>query len=203
MQYLLASHNRGKCREYAQLLSSCGGEVLLPQDIGITLEPEENGSSFEENSFIKAESYFRATGMASIADDSGLVVDALNGAPGIYSARFGAPECRTDEDRWRKLLSDLENVPDPERTARFVCAITCILPDKTVLSAYGVCEGRILFSPRGEDGFGYDPIFLVPELGKSFAELEPSVKNQISHRARAFQEFYNKLLAYQEEHNAL
>ena len=202
MQFILASHNRGKLREYAQLLASVGGEILLPEDLDISLEPEETGQSFEENSRIKAEAFFRASGMAAIADDSGLIVDALNGGPGIYSARYGAPDCKTDTDRCEKLLSELKDVPESERTARFACAITCILPDGTVLPAYGVCEGRILFSPRGDDGFGYDPVFLVPEMGKSFAELDPSVKNQISHRAHAFEDFYRKLLAYQEEHNA-
>ena len=202
MKFVLASHNRGKLREMQQLLAPLGAEVVLPADLGIIGEAEETGRSFAENSMIKARAVFDACGLATIADDSGLMVDALDGAPGVYSARFGAPACKTDADRNALLLRKLELVPDPERGAQFVCAVTCILPDGTVLTAQGICRGEILRANRGDNGFGYDPLFYVPQEGLSFAELPAERKNQISHRARAFAELKEKLIKYEEERHA-
>lgn len=199
MEFVLASHNRGKLREMQQLLAPLGATVKLPEDLGIDLEPEETGETFRENSRIKAEAYFAVCGGAAvIADDSGLMVDALGGAPGVRSARYGAPECRTDADRNAHLLEALRDVPEGERGAQFVCAATCILPDGTVLTAEGVCRGTILTALQGEGGFGYDPLFYVPQLGRSYAELLPEEKNRISHRARAFAELKARLEAFQE-----
>lgn len=178
MQFVLASHNQKKRKEMAEILGELGIEVVsLPENAP---EPEETGATFEENAMIKAKSAAQYTGLPAIADDSGLCVDALDGAPGIYSARY----CEgTDSDRNTFLV---ENMRDKDnRTCRFVCAIACILPDGQQLTVRGECEGELLRESRGAGGFGYDPLFFVPAYGCTFGELPGEVKNQISHRGRA------------------
>ncbi len=158
----------------------------------------ETGSSFAENAAAKAEEVARLTQLPALADDSGLEVAALAGRPGIYSARYAldrtAPKAPTDEDNWRKLLEELRDVPEDKRQARFVCEIALALPDGRLLTARGECAGLIATAPRGTEGFGYDPVFYVPEYGATMAELGPLVKNQISHRARALAAFKQILL---------
>ena len=202
MTFVLASKNRGKLREMQALLQSLGEEAMLQADAGVDLEVEETGETFEENSLLKAQAVFDATGLPAIADDSGLMVDALDGAPGVHSARFGGAACPDDAARNRLLLEKLQKVPEAARGARFVSVITCLLPDGTKLVARGECPGTILFAPRGEGGFGYDPLFYLPEEGQTFAELSSERKNQISHRALAMQEFGRLLRNYKEHQHA-
>ena len=184
---LIATHNQGKVREYRALLSDLPLDVTYLDAEGITFEAEETGATFADNAIEKARAYAAATGLLTWADDSGLDVDALNGAPGVLSARYGAPKARTDEDRYRLLLAKLAGVPEAARTARFHCVVALVWPDGQVHTVDGVCEGRIAFEPRGSHGFGYDPIFLVAEAGhtQTMAELDPGQKNNISHRGRA------------------
>lgn len=183
MKVVVASNNAHKVEELNAILSQLGMEVVSMREAGINAEPEENGTTFEENSYIKAKAALDAGAQAAIADDSGLSVDALDGAPGIYSARFGGESCRTDRDRLNYLLCQMEGRED--RTAKFVSVITLLTPDGGKLVARGECPGVLLTAPRGENGFGYDPIFYLPEMGKTFAELPASEKNRVSHRARA------------------
>ena len=185
MKLLIATHNRGKLREYAALLADLPVTLVSPQEIGLgKREGIETGSTYEENARRKALAYAQASGLPTLADDSGLEVDALDGAPGPYSARYAPGE---DRARITALLQALEGVPEPERTARFRCVIALATPDGTVQTAEGTCEGRILTAPRGEGGFGYDPIFYLPDQGCTMAELPMEEKNRISHRARALQ----------------
>jgi len=183
MKLVLASRNPGKVKELRTILAAQGIEVLSEAEAGAELEVEETGTTFEENSRLKAQAVLAACGVAAAGDDSGLVVDALGGAPGVYSARYGGK--KTDAERTALLLENLRGVPEEKRTARFVCVVTCCFPDGRVVTARGTCEGRIALAPRGSDGFGYDPVFLVPELGRTFAELTEEEKNAISHRGRA------------------
>ena len=169
------------------ILGALGMEVMLERDAGVDVEVEETGTTFAENSLLKAQAVFDATGLATVADDSGLMVDALGGAPGVYSARYGG--LHTDAERIALLLENMKDVPDEKRTAQFVCAVTCLLPDGRKIAVQGVCPGVILRAPRGEGGFGYDPVFYLPEFGKTFAELAGEEKNRISHRGRALREF--------------
>jgi len=180
----LGTTNRGKQREYLELLSDWPGEIVLPQQLGLALEIAETGETFAEIAAQKALAYARAAGMPALADDSGLEVDALGGAPGIHTARYAGPDA-SDEDRYRKLLAELGDTPPEGRTARFRCAVAIADPDGGIAAAEGTCEGRIAFEPCGEHGFGYDPVFLLPGWQKTMAELPSEVKNQISHRARA------------------
>ena len=191
MKLVLASKNQGKLRELREILHEMDVEVMLESEAGVDVDVEETGTTFEENSWLKAEAVMQACGLPSIADDSGLVVDALDGAPGVYSARYGGLD--TDAARTELLLKNLDHVPEVQRTARFVSVITCCFPDGRVLSARGECEGMITREARGSDGFGYDPVFLVPALGKTFAELKPEEKNRISHRANALKQFQVQL----------
>lgn len=190
MKLVLASKNPGKLKELQEILGSLGVEVLLESQVGLDLEVEETGTTFAENAFLKADAVMRASGLPAIADDSGLVVDALDGAPGVYSARFGGKE--SDGERTALLLEKLEGVPEEKRTARFVSAIACCLPDGRTITADGSCEGVIADAPRGQGGFGYDPVFLVPPLGRTFAELSAEEKNRISHRGSALRAFAEK-----------
>lgn len=185
MKVVLASQNRHKLEEIQAILSNYDMELVLQSDLGVHIDVDETGSTFEENSYLKAKAVMDATGLPAIADDSGLAVDVLGGAPGIYSARYGAPECKTDRDRYNFLLSNLRGVRSEERTARFVCVITLLYPDGRKLVARGVCEGMIAFEPGGDDGFGYDPVFYVPFMGCTFAQMGSERKNAISHRANA------------------
>lgn len=193
MKLVLASKNQKKLVEMSDILSHLGVEVVLQSQVGVDVDVEETGTTFEENSMLKARAVMEATGMAAIADDSGLCVDALNGAPGVYSARYGGPEL-DDVGRYQLLLENMRG--QMPRTARFVSVITCCFPNGDVLTARGECEGTVAFAPQGEGGFGYDPVFFVPELRKTFAQLTAEEKNAISHRGRALEQFKKKLETY-------
>ena len=197
MKAVLASKNQHKLAEISKIVAQFGMELVLQSELGLDIDVDETGETFEENSMLKARAVMEASGMPAIADDSGLMVDALDGAPGVYSARYGGSHDRTDEERYRYLLSNLENVPDEKRGAKFVSVITLLYPDGHAIVAHGECPGTILHAPRGENGFGYDPVFFVTSEGKSMAELSPERKNEISHRARALQVLAARL---EEEH---
>ncbi len=184
MKLVIATHNQGKKVEYASLLRGLGLELSTLAELGVQTVIEEDGSTFAENALIKARTYAALTGLPTLADDSGLEVDALGGAPGILTSRY-AGEGATDADRYRLLLHNLEGVPDGRRTARFRCAIALAWPDGRTEITEGTCEGSLTREPRGEHGFGYDPVFYVPEFGCTMAELPEETKNRISHRARA------------------
>lgn len=197
--FIAATNNPQKLSELGKLLSGLGIPVIAMREAGIEFSPEENGRSFEGNAYIKAKAACEATGMPTIADDSGLCVDALDGAPGIFSARYGG-EGLTDRQRTQYLLERMKSVPEGKRTARFVCAICAVFPNGDVLRARGVCEGEILHYPEGENGFGYDPVFLG-ETGVSFGRLSAAEKNKISHRARALAIFKENLIKYNEQNS--
>lgn len=182
---LLATNNRGKLRELQPIFSPLPVKLVLPADIGLELEVEETGDTYAANAQLKAEAFVRASGLVTLADDSGLEVDALGDAPGVYSARY-AGHGATDADRRAKLLRELRHVPAP-RTARFRCVLAVAQPGGAVNLFEGKCEGEIAFEERGSNGFGYDPIFFIPEHSATMAELPSDLKNQISHRARAAQ----------------
>ena len=183
MKFVFASHNKGKIQEVQEILAPFGIEIEpIPADFP---EIEENGTSFEENAKIKARAVCQATGLPAVADDSGLTVVALDGFPGIHSARWAGPEAN-DHDRNQLLLEKLLSVPEEQRGAQFVCVAACVFPDGRELAVRGQCRGTILGEEHGSGGFGYDPIFCVPEYGCTFGELASDVKNSISHRARAF-----------------
>jgi len=184
MRILVATHNQGKLREFARLLDNLGIEWLTLDDAGITTDIAETGATFEDNARLKAGGYAALSGLITLADDSGLEVDLLNGEPGVYSARYGGSGT-TAEDRYRLLLRKLEGVADDKRTARFRCVIAIAVPGEDMITSSGACEGVIIHEPRGVQGFGYDPVFYLPEQGKTMAELDPELKNQISHRAVA------------------
>lgn len=190
MKAVLASHNKKKMAEMRDILSELGVEILSQADVGVDIEPEETGTTFEENARIKAEAIMQATGLPAIADDSGLVVDALNGEPGVYSARYGG-EGLDDTGRWQLLLKNMEGKEN--RACRFVSVICCAFPDGSQLMTRGECHGVVAEGPRGEGGFGYDPVFWLPEKGKSMAELSPEEKNSISHRGNALRVFKEEL----------
>lgn len=196
MKLILASKNPHKLVEMSAILGALGLEVGLESEYGLDIEVEETGTTFEENSFLKAEAVMKASGMPAIADDSGICVDALGGAPGIYSARYGNKS--SDWERLEYLLEQTKNVPEGQRAAQFVCVITCLWPDGRKIVARGEMHGSLSFEARGENGFGYDPIFFLPEYGMTSAEIAPEVKNSISHRAKALQEFCR---IYREEMN--
>ena len=187
MQLILASNNEKKLKELRAILTEMGHEVQSQREAGLCFVAEETGRTFLENARIKAQAVVDATGKAAIADDSGIVVEALGGAPGVDSAVYGGDQCETDWDRLQFLLSNMEGEDD--RRAAFVSVIVCILPDGTKIEAEGRLEGELLREPRGGGGFGYDPIFFVPEAGQSFAEMDPVVKNSLSHRGRALEKF--------------
>ena len=193
MKAVLASKNAHKLKEIAKITEQFGMELVLQSELGLDLDPDETGTTFEETSMIKARAVMEAAGMPAIADDSGLMVDALGGEPGVYSARYGGEACKNDVERYEYLLKKLENVPDAERTAKFVSVITLISPDGSAIVARGECPGRIIREARGENGFGYDPVFFVEEDGMTMAEMSAERKNEISHRARALQALSEKL----------
>ena len=186
MELLIATGNPGKVREYDELLAGLPITCISPTEIGIHLEVDESGTTYGENATIKALAFARASGRATLADDSGLEVDALGGRPGVHSARYGGPSLG-DADRWRALLEELGDVPQEERTARFRCVIAVASPDGEVTTVDETCEGVIAFQATGEGGFGYDPVFYLPDRGCTMAQLPAGVKNQISHRGRAAQ----------------
>ena len=193
MRVVLASKNPHKLVEIRQITDQFGFELVLQSELGVDIDVEETGSTFEENSLLKAEAVTKATGLPAIADDSGIAVDALNGEPGIYSARYGFDESLDDWGRLELLLKNTEHVPDGQRQAQFVCVISFVTPDGKVIQARGEIHGELTRQPRGENGFGYDPIFYYPPLGKTTAELTAEEKNQVSHRANALHLFYQKL----------
>ena len=193
MKLVLASKNQKKLVEMNDILSHLGIEVCSEADAGVDVEVEETGSTFEENSLLKARAVMEASGLPAIADDSGLCVDCLSGAPGVYSARYGG-EGLSDEDRYKILLENMRG--QLTRTAKFVSVITCCFPNGDVLSACGECPGTIAYAPMGDGGFGYDPVFFVPELKKTFSQLAPEEKNAVSHRGKALESFKEKLEEY-------
>jgi XTP/dITP diphosphohydrolase len=184
---LLATSNPGKIREYRLLLGGAGYELTTLAEEGIAEVVTESGDTYEENARLKALAYAKLSGLTTLADDSGLEVDALDGAPGVRSARF-AGEAAGDADRVGLLLTRLEGVPRERRTARFKCVIAIASPEGRVEICRGECEGVIALEPSGVSGFGYDPVFFIPEAGKTMAELDIETKNRISHRARASQQ---------------
>ena len=186
MKVVLASHNQKKMVEMKAILSQMGVEVLSQAEVGVDLEPEETGTTFEENARIKARAVMEAAGLPAIADDSGLMVDALGGDPGVYSARYGGPGL-DDTGRWQLLLKNMAG--ESNRACKFVSVICCAFPDGGEVMARGECPGILAQGPSGDGGFGYDPIFYLPQLGKTMAQLTPAEKNQISHRARALAGF--------------
>lgn len=184
-QLLVATHNPGKVAEYADLLEDDRIDWLSLDDAGIINYADETGATFQENAEIKASVYARQSGLLTLADDSGLEVDALGGAPGVMTARYGG-EGLTPAERYLRLLEALVDVPEAERTARFRCVIALAAADGTILgSAEGVCEGQIALEPMGEGGFGYDPVFYLPGRGVTMAQLPAGEKHRISHRGRA------------------
>ena len=197
MKLVLASQNQKKLKEMKEILSQLGVEVCLQSEVGVNVDVEETGTTFEENSLLKAKAVMEASGLPAIADDSGLCVDALGGAPGVYSARYGG-EGLDDVGRYRLLL---ENMRGMARGAKFVSVITCCFPNGDVITARGECPGTIAFAPQGEGGFGYDPIFFLPQLKKTFAQITPEEKNAISHRGKALERFKVELEHYMNEKN--
>ena len=193
MKVVLASKNPHKLVEISKITEKFGIELILQSELGVDLDVEETGTTFEENSFLKADAVMKATGLPALADDSGIAVDALNGEPGVYSARYGFDDSLDDRGRLNLLLKNMENVPDDERQAQFVCVITMVTPDGKTIQARGEVHGMLTRAPRGENGFGYDPIFYYPPLGMTTAELDPEVKNEISHRGNALRVLNEKL----------
>ena len=193
MKVVLASKNPHKLVEISKITEKFGFELVLQSQLGVDIDVEETGTTFEENSLLKARAVKEATGLPALADDSGIAVDALNGEPGIYSARYGFDDTLDDWGRLLLLLKNTEHVPDGQRQAQFVCVISFITPDGQVIQARGEIHGELLRAPRGENGFGYDPIFYYPPMGLSTAEMSPEDKNQVSHRANALRVFYEKL----------
>lgn len=185
MKIVLATSNQGKVRELRDLIADEGIEIVSLRDIPDWEDVEENGETFAENAALKARAAVRRTGLIALADDSGLEVDALKGAPGVFSARF-AGEPKDDDRNNDKVLALLESVPEEKRTARFRCSLVMATPNGEEYLTEGTVEGRILRQRRGTDGFGYDPLFFVPELGRTMAELTLAEKNNLSHRAQAF-----------------
>ncbi|MBI2848097.1 MAG: XTP/dITP diphosphatase [Chloroflexi bacterium] len=181
---LLATNNQGKVQEYRSLLAALPFKLLTPDEVGITTVVAEVGETLEENARLKATILASESGLLTLADDSGLEVDALGGEPGSMSARY-AGEDASDRDRVNFLLSRLKDVPRKKRTARFRCVIAIAIPNGEVTLCSGECRGLISFKPEGDLGFGYDPVFYLPEMGKTMAELPPDIKNQISHRGQA------------------
>ena len=193
MKLVLASQNKKKIKEMNEILSQLGVEVMSQADAGVNVDVEETGTTFEENSLLKASAVMQASGLPAIADDSGLCVDCLNGAPGVYSARYGG-EGLDDSGRYKLLLENMRG--QMPRTAKFVSVITCCFPNGDVITARGECPGTIAYAPMGEGGFGYDPVFFVPGLKKTFAQLTAEEKNAISHRGKALEIFKEKLEDY-------
>lgn len=190
MKFVIATGNPGKVKDFNLILSLMGHEAVSLKDMGIEADIEETGTTFKENSYIKAKAIYDMIKMPTIADDSGLCVDALNGAPGVYSARYGG-EGLDDRGRCLKLLSDMENINN--RTARFKSAICCILDENTVIEVEGECEGVLLREITGENGFGYDPLFYVEKYNKTFGEISKEEKNEISHRRKAMDKLKEEL----------
>ena len=193
MRVVLASKNRHKLVEISKILEKLDIELVLQSELGVDIDVEETGTTFEENSFQKAEAVMKATGLPALADDSGIAVDALNGEPGVYSARYGFDDSLDDWGRLLLLLKNTEHVPDGQRQAQFVCVITLVMPDGRSIQARGEVHGELLRHAAGSGGFGYDPIFYHPPYGKTLAEVSAEEKNLVSHRAKALKLFYDKM----------
>ena len=194
IKLILASNNKNKLREFRELTADMDVEIVSQHEAGCDFEVDETGTTFEENAYLKAIAVTRATGCAAVADDSGLEVDALNGEPGVYSARYGPGHEASDADRYNYLLAKLGD--EKNRSGRFVCCICCTMPDGTRITASGKCDGDILYAPRGENGFGYDPVFRPAGQEASMAELSHDEKNAISHRGKALREFIKRFEEY-------
>lgn len=194
MKLLIATRNPGKVKEFADMMAGWADEWLTLSDAGVDFEVEETGTTFQENAVLKARTYARAAGLMTLADDSGLEVDALDGAPGVYTARYGGPEL-SHEERYQYLLKQLKNVPAPQRRARFRAVLALADPQgEILLTVEGICPGMIAPAPRGSFGFGYDPIFIPDgQGGRTMAELPPHQKHPISHRGRAIQVLVREL----------
>ena len=190
MKFVLATHNPGKLREMGGILKDLGVEVVSPAALGIPVDVEETGTTFLENALLKAKAICRAANLPAIADDSGLCVDALNGAPGVYSARYGG-EGLDDRGRCMLLLNSMRGATT--RAAHFSCAVACVFPNGDTLTTEGRCDGSIAYAPLGDGGFGYDPVFLLPGTGKTFGQLSQEEKSAVSHRGKALKEFAGKL----------
>jgi XTP/dITP diphosphohydrolase len=186
---LLATTNRGKIREYQSLLNGLPFELVTPRDLSINIAVDESYPNYEDNASVKAKAYATASRLITLADDSGLEVDALGGEPGIRSAR-AAGESAGDKERIEHLLARIKGIPLEKRTAHFKCVIAIASPDGVIGLCHGECSGLIALEPRGENGFGYDPVFYLPELSQTIAELPLNIKNQISHRGKAAREAY-------------
>ena len=193
MKVVLASKNKHKLVEISKITEKFGFQLVLQSELDVDIDVEETGTTFEENSLLKARAVMEATGLPALADDSGIAVDALNGEPGIYSARYGFDESLDDWGRLELLLRNTEHVPDGQRQAQFVCVISFITPEGEIIQARGEIHGELTREPAGENGFGYDPIFYYPPLGKTTADLSPEEKNSVSHRANALKLFYEKM----------
>ena len=193
MKFILASQNQHKLVEMQNILSAHGVEVVLQSELGLHVEVEETSATFAENAMLKAKAVMAASGLPAIADDSGVCVDALNGAPGVYSARYGGPEL-DDVGRYRLLLENMRGARD--RTAHFTSAIACAFPNGGTIEAEGICPGMIAYAPQGDGGFGYDPVFFLPQLRKTYAQLTPEEKAAVSHRGKALEVFDQKLREY-------
>ena len=193
MKVVLASKNPHKLVEIRQITDKFGFELVLQSELGVDIDVEETGTTFEENSFLKANAVMEATGLPALADDSGICVDALNGEPGIYSARYGFDETLDDWGRLELLLKNTQHVPDGQRQAQFVAVITMVSPGGEVIQARGEIHGELLRQAKGKNGFGYDPIFYYPPMGMTTAEMPAEEKNKVSHRANALKVLYEKL----------
>lgn len=191
-QVIIATKNKGKAKDFEAIFNPFGFEVLTLHDVADDMDVEETGTTFEENAILKAEALAERLQTFVIADDSGLAIDALKGAPGVYSARY-AGEAKSDEANMEKVLNEMVEVEDNQRTARFCCAIALAGPNMETKTAFGTCEGMIAHEKKGTNGFGYDPIFYVPELGKMMAELSASEKAAISHRGNAIKQIEAEL----------
>ncbi|WP_026581857.1 XTP/dITP diphosphatase [Bacillus sp. J33] len=194
-EVIIATKNAGKAREFERMFKPLGYEVKTLLDYPGFQDVEETGSTFEENAILKAETVSKELGRMVIADDSGLMVDALGGRPGIYSARYAGEE-KNDQKNMDKILKEMENTPENSRQARFYCALAIAAPGRETLTVAGTCEGSILRGKRGTHGFGYDPIFFAEEKGKAMAELKPEEKSEISHRAKALKKLEEVLPAF-------
>lgn len=191
MKFIIATNNPKKLIELERILKPLGIDAVSAKEAGVVLDDvEETGTTFAENAFLKADAAYKKTGMPSVADDSGLSVDALNGRPGVYSARY-AGENATDKDRYTKLLGEMKDIPEDKRTAHFTSAICCILSDGSKIEVEGRCDGRIAFEPSGDGGFGYDPVFLYGE--RSYAQLTAEEKDKVSHRGKSLRKLQEEL----------
>ena len=193
MKIVLASKNPHKLVEISKITEKFGFQLVLQSELGVDIDVEETGTTFEENSYQKAYAVMKATGLPALADDSGIAVYALNGEPGVYSARYGGDPSMSDWDRLELLLKNTEHVPEGQRQAQFVCVITLVTPEGQTIQARGEIHGELIREPRGENGFGYDPIFYYPPFGKTTAEISAEEKHAVSHRGKALRVFYDKL----------